>query len=62
MLCEPCQCGAGCDFRNDNRPCWGSVDAVDEVKCGDDDYAWVHVCEGHNPLYFGGEYKKEKEP
>lgn len=47
---KPCHCGAACDFSDestDAEPCWGDVDAVDEVQCAEDEYYFVHACEGH---------------
>jgi hypothetical protein len=29
-----------------NQPCWGDVRVVDE-EYTDDDYRWIHECEGH---------------
>ena len=57
---EPCYCGATCnlDFIID-EPCYGKVDAVDEISDGED-YYWVHSCEGHvDCLTESGPYKRE---
>lgn len=64
----PCGCGAECIYElyedenengnrvNDYGLCWGKVTVVDEITYEDGDYSWVHVCEGHDGVYFGGEY------
>lgn len=54
-------CGADCWAFEFGRggPCWGPTFACDEVPSFDDDWAWVHSCEGHNDLWHGGAYKPE---
>lgn len=52
-------CGVDCAFNGRGRqsePCWGDVTVIDEVQYGDDDYGWVHVCEGHKDVYDDGIY------
>ena len=58
-----CGCGAECTYalweesrENEYGLCWGEVTVVDEITYEDGDYGWVHACEGHRDLYFGGEY------
>jgi hypothetical protein len=53
-----CCYGANCIYffdEDENEPCWGQVDVVDETDEGD----WVHVCEGHHSTYNGDDYTKE---
>jgi len=56
----PCSCGAGCPYedKNSDEPCWGPVHAVDEIY-SEDDWWWIHACEGHHDKADGGEYIKE---
>lgn len=57
-LTSPGCCDAECyalDRSTPEQPCWGSIDAMDEVEMGDD-YIWVHACDGHAPEWMGGEY------
>jgi hypothetical protein len=56
-----CYCGAPCDFVRDDEPCWGDIDVVDEIVY-DDDYSWVHACEGHIYCSLGRPYIKLKQP
>lgn len=42
-------CGLDCfafGVRED-EPCWGSVEAIEEVTTEDGSHAWVHACQGH---------------
>ncbi len=57
---QSCQCGINCNYldQDENEPCWGFVQAVDKVV-SEDNYDWVHVCEGHDALYHSGEYRRE---
>ena len=54
IFCEGC--GADC-YRSDDtttdQPCWGQVDAIAEEKFGEDDWVWVHACQGHIDQYDG---------
>lgn len=55
-------CGADCFAHglNPDEPCWGDVHVAAEEACGDDDYYWVHECEGHTDCYdSGGKYKAQ---
>lgn len=54
-------CGADCDlfnFQREGEPCWGEVIVVDEIS-SDDDYGWIHACEGHADCYYNEPYKLE---
>ena len=58
---KTCGCGADCyvralDVEESRGLCWGNVSAIDEVGLADEDYGWVHACEGHSDTYDGGEY------
>lgn len=53
-------CGAECDWFDEDKVCWGQVNVVDEVDDGDGDWYWVHACEGHQEICYGGEYQEEK--
>ena len=50
-----CVCGAECCYlgSNENEPCYGEVNAIEEVEF-EDDYSWVHVCIGHQTTFDGG--------
>jgi len=54
-----------CDYldTNDNEPCWGEVEVVDEIYYEDaPDYGgWVHLCEGHQAKYNDGKYLPENK-
>lgn len=53
-------CNSPCDLEDDETPCWGDVDVIDEQYTQDySDYWWIHSCEGHWYYYDGGEYKKQ---
>jgi hypothetical protein len=61
-------CGAPCDFASSwfGGKCWGGVGVVDEELLYDEDgeisdYRWVHACEGHCDMSYGGDYKKEQK-
>lgn len=43
---------------NDNEPCWGQVRVQDE-EWTEDDYWWIHRCEGHD--IWADSYVKEPE-
>jgi len=62
---KECDCGSDCVYfeMNDNEPCWGEVEAVDEQYTEDySDYWWIHVCEGHYDKYAGwGDYVPKPE-
>ncbi len=48
MQVTPCAgCHARCDFENDREACYGCVQPIDEYDYGDDNWGWVHACEGH---------------
>jgi len=52
-------CGADCEFLDcdDDQPCWGQVEVVDEEFSDDYEYSrWIHACQGHEDIYCGGEY------
>jgi hypothetical protein len=47
---KPCYCGEECFMLDENTatdPCWGDVDAVDELG----DSVFVHACAGHHELW-----------
>jgi hypothetical protein len=39
---SPCMCAGTA-----GEPCYGEVVCVGEEQFGDDDWAWIHACEGH---------------
>lgn len=44
---EQCSCGSDCmSIDKSEEPCWGEVNAIDEINLGDD-WGWVHGCKGH---------------
>lgn len=60
---NPSYCCVGADcykfgINNENEPCWGNVMVIDKIQY-DDDYSWVHACQGHWDSYDGGVYLKE---
>lgn len=58
-LCCP---GTNCYKFSDSTeadPCWGVVGVTEEACFGQDDYGWVHACEGHKLVYGGEEYIPE---
>lgn len=57
-----CYCGAPCDFEKDDEPCWGEINAVDNVFNEEIDlYNWIHACKGHEHCSLGGPYIKLKQ-
>lgn len=58
-------CGEHCFAygREPEEPCWGSVEAVDEVERDGEGWVWIHECRGHEDCqeegWFEGEYKPE---
>ena len=54
-------CNADCLSDSEKEPCWGVVVVVAEDSFGDDDYYWVHQCEGHIN-YYDGDCKYVPEP
>ncbi len=41
-------CGSPCNGEGTpNEPCYGTIDVIDEMELGEDDWAWVHGCDGH---------------
>lgn len=47
----------------ENEPCWGKIVVVDEILAGENDYMWIHECEGHYGSYYdGAKYKPEPSP
>lgn len=58
---KPCDCGSlRCDYADvqEIEPCWGEITVVDEVYT-EDDYWWVHACEGHEDVNAGDPYKPD---
>ena len=59
---KECHCGGDCFALNFNphEPCWGDVEAADEVEV-DDSSVWIHECQGHALCYGndGGKYTPE---
>ncbi len=53
-------CGADCYAEDmyEPEPCWGDVECIDEIY-SDDDYTWIHACEGHKPKWEGEKYLPE---
>ena len=45
-------CGASCFGKDSDplQPCYGEVVVIDE-EYNDDDYWWVHACQGHRNGY-----------
>jgi hypothetical protein len=54
-------CNEDCYAIDNEEPCWGDTQAIDEEYYGDDDYYWVHACEGHQDKYHGGDYIEEEQ-
>ena len=54
-------CGSDCwaHEMNPAEPCWGNVEVVDE-EYSDDDYWWIHECQGHLGVRDGETYKHEE--
>jgi len=57
---KKCSCQDDCYAlgMHEDEPCWGNVNAIDEVQEWID-WDWVHACQGHKAKYDGGDYKKE---
>jgi hypothetical protein len=61
---KPATCcyGVDCCYESDSELCWGQVDVRDEISCqdedGNEDYMWLHACEGHAEICNGGVYKQ----
>jgi len=54
---EAC-CGTDCSWHDtEGEPCWGDVTVIDEVQYGEDEWGWIHACEGHLD---DGKYKEEQ--
>ena len=50
---RPCTCGAGCKYHGTpGQPCWGECIALGK----DADGKWIHVCEGHNGVFYERDY------
>ncbi len=45
-----CTCGASCDWEDTGKPCYGKIEAIEELR-SDDDFYWMHACEGHQNMY-----------
>lgn len=63
---ESCGCGSDCMYldleqNTEATPCWGKVEAADEIDWGDGDYCWVHACEGHYAVYNSEPYLAETD-
>jgi len=60
--CRSCGCDCCLFEANANEPCWGKVEAVEEVEIGNGDFGWIHACDGHAQSWDGfGPYKPEPE-
>ena len=46
-------------MNDDDEPCWGVIEVLDEIPDGEDDWVWLHTCSGHSDIYGGGRYKPE---
>ena len=54
-------CGDDCyAIDNEEEVCWGEVSVIGSESFTDDDYYWVHACEGHVEKYHAGDYIEEK--
>lgn len=55
-------CGDDCVMLDayDDQPCWGQVTVIDE-DYWDDDWCWVHACEGHVEHRYGKQYIPEEK-
>lgn len=51
-------CNADCHLGTVTEPCWGEVEVVDE-EYDEQDYYWVHACQGHKILWDGIPYVPE---
>jgi hypothetical protein len=45
-----------------DQPCWGQTTVTGEVSWGDDDWGWVHECDGHAYCHEGEPYKVSTNP
>jgi hypothetical protein len=65
MSATPCKgCGAKCAWagvaeEGDSPVCWGRVSVIDDVEEGDGGWTYIHACDGHAPIWDGGEFKPE---
>lgn len=42
-------CGSPCAGEGvKDEPCYGTIDVIDEVEVEEDDWQWVHACDGHS--------------
>jgi hypothetical protein len=44
-------CGDDCFRFDDKEPCWGDVEVIDEIQIAEDDWGWIHACQGHKTLW-----------
>jgi hypothetical protein len=44
--------------KNQDEPCWGDVEVIDEIVY-DDDWSWIHACQGHKSCWEGKPYIPE---
>jgi hypothetical protein len=54
-------CGDPCcmaDHCREGEPCWGEVEVDDELWW-EDDWMWIHACEGHRGVMSGEPYTVE---
>ena len=54
-------CGSNCFKFDDDEPCWGDVEVIDEEWTEEDSW-WIHACQGHKSMwydYYNGKYLKE---
>jgi|JI10StandDraft_1071094.scaffolds.fasta_scaffold883266_2 hypothetical protein len=57
-------CGSADCFMHGVSPsevCWGDVEVAGEQAIGDDDYVWIHECEGHRDCFEEGSKFKPPE-
>jgi hypothetical protein len=57
--CCNSDCNHGLDIQ---EPCWGAVEVRGEERWGDDDWDWVHACEGHANCLEDCVYQKSDRP
>lgn len=53
------RCGDGCYYAPEQPkygPCWGLVRPVDQRMNDDGESYWIHACDGHQRIWFGGGY------
>lgn len=49
---ECSSCGATCPFGDEEDPCEGQVNVIDEIDLGGDcGWAWIHACVKHEDKY-----------